>query len=223
MMLVAHSLPVELRIAQKAGVRLHVMAMVRIGGAFLFGWCLNEVYDLGLWLQEPNPVAWIPAAQDPSLLAWAISQVKSLIMIFFAILVLLCLMRILDRLGITAILTRCLHPVLQLLGIGRSASTITIIGMTLGLAYGGGLIIEEAKSGRIERRDILFSLTLMGLCHSLFEDTLLMMLLGGHLSGILWSRILFAILCTYLLVQWISRVSQPTFDRYFSWSESSRS
>lgn len=218
MMLLAHSLPIELRIAQKAGVRLYVMAVLRIGGAFIFGWCLKEAYLLGPWLQAPNLVSWIPKAEDPSLLSWLIAQLKSLALIYLAIFALLCLMKLLDRLGISRIMTRCLDPVLKLLGIGKEASTITIIGMTLGLAYGGGLIIEEAKSGRIERKDILFSLTLMGLCHSIIEDTLATLVLGGHISGILFGRMTFAILCTYWLVKWISRLSESTFEKYFSWN-----
>ena len=35
-------------------------------------------------------------------------------------------------------------------------------------------------------------MALMGLCHSLVEDTILMMLLGGHLSGILGGRVVFS-------------------------------
>lgn len=214
MMLVAHSLPVELRIAQKAGVRLPAMATLRIGGAFVLGSCLNGMYTWGDWLQTPNVVSWLPSVQEPSLLMWAYAQVKNLVMIYFIVVALLCLMRILDLLRITELMNRCLQPVLGLLGIGRSATTITIIGMTLGLAYGGGLIIEEANSGRIDKKDVLFSLTLMGLCHSIIEDSLLMALLGGHLSGILWGRALFAIVCVVILVRTVSRLSDPAFHRY---------
>lgn len=220
MMLIAHSLPIELGIAQKAGVRLASMAVIRIGGALVYGWCLHFIYSQGGWLQAPNIISWVPAAQDPSFLAWGISQLKSLAMIFFAVFGLLCLMRALDALKITNFMNRCLHPVLNLLGIGKSASTITIIGMTLGLAYGGGLIIDEARSGRIRRRDVLFSLSLMGLCHSLIEDTLLMSLLGGRASGILWGRALFAIVGVLLLVQVVSRMSEPMFMRLFFWDDS---
>lgn len=217
MMLIAHSLPIELRIVQKAGVRLYVMALLRIGGAFLYGFCLNEGYRLGGWLQTPNNIRWIPSAHDPSLLAWGIAQVKSLAMVYLAILTLLGFMRFLDRIGVTDIMTRALHPVLHFLGIGKAASTITIVGIVLGLAYGGGLIIEEARSGRIDRRDILFSLCLMGLCHSLFEDSLLMVALGGHLSGILWGRALFAMVCIFFMVKWISRISETAFRKYLVW------
>ena len=36
------------------------------------------------------------------------------------------------------------------------------------------------------RRDIFFSLVLMGLFHSVVEDTILMMLLGGSIWGFFW-------------------------------------
>ena len=221
MMLVAHGLPVELRIAQVAGVRLYVMGTLRVAGAFFFGAILNQIYSRGNWLQEVNTITCIPPAADPSLTAWLLGQLKGLATIYVVILGLLVLMRLLKRLKVTDFLTKALNPVLRLLGIGKDASTVTIIGMTLGLAYGGGLIIREATSGRLKNRDILFSLALMGLSHSLIEDTLLAAFLGGHFSGIFWGRILFSLVCIFLLVRSVSRISQETFDRYLFLSRSS--
>lgn len=214
MMLIAHGLPVELRITQKAGIRLYVMGALRVGGAFLFGLIFNRIYLLGNWLQEPNIIAWAPPVQNPSIIAWAISQVRSLAMIFLVILCLLAVLRILGRLGVTRLITRGLEPLLRLLGIGEAAASVTIVGMTLGIAYGGGLILQEAHSGRLKKTDVLFSLSLMGLCHSIFEDTILMALVGGGLSGILLGRVAFSLLAIYLMVKWISRFSETTLNRY---------
>jgi spore maturation protein SpmB len=215
MMLVAHNLPIELRIAQKAGVRLFFMGALRIGGGFVFGLVLFKIYALGGWLQEGGSIVWAPPAADPSLGAWVFGQIEALGLVFLIILGLLFVMRILERVGITKVMTRCLSPVLRLLGIGEGAVTITIVGMTLGIAYGGGLIIQEAMSGRVEKKDVLFSLTLMGLCHSLFEDTMVMALMGGSLSGILWGRMVFSLAAVFFFVKWVSRCSQASFNRYF--------
>jgi hypothetical protein len=76
------------------------------------------------------------------------------------------------------------------------------------------LIIQEARSGRLEKRDVFFSITLMGLCHSLIEDPLLMMALGAHLSGTLWARLLFALLAIFLLVNLLRYVPEKTFGRF---------
>ncbi len=215
MMLVAHNLPIELRIAQKAGVRLRYMALLRIGGAFLFGWLLFRIYRWGDWLQGPNTADWLPPAKDPSILIWSLDRVRELAMIFFIILSLLLLMKILTRVGITELMVRVLNPVLRLLGIGPSACTITIVGMTLGIGYGGGMIVQEAVSGRVGRRDVLFSLTLMALCHSIIEDTLVMAVIGSHVSGILWARLLFALTAVFFLVRLISRISEASLERIF--------
>lgn len=215
MMLIAHTLPIELRIAQKAGVRLRFLGPFRVGCAFLLGFILNRIYQWGGWLQERLTGNWMPPVEDTSLAAWAFSQVRSLVLIFFVIMGLLLLLRIIAKIGLTAVIVRFLSPVLRLLGIGPSASTITIIGMTLGLAYGGGLIIQEALSGRITKRDVLFSLTLMALCHSIIEDTIVVTMMGAHLSGTLWARIAFALVFVFLLVRAISLLSDRALDRLF--------
>ena len=113
------------------------------------------------------------------------NQIVAFILSFLIILALLILMRVLERLGITALLTRLLRPVLTLLGISERAAPLAIIGMTLGLTYGGGLIIQEARAGHLSRHDVFCALALLGICHSFIEDTLLMVVIGGHLSGTL--------------------------------------
>ncbi len=60
MMLVAHALPVELRIAQKTGTRFRAMAILRVGGALALGWLLNFSYQLSGTLQQPNRALWSP-------------------------------------------------------------------------------------------------------------------------------------------------------------------
>ena len=59
LMLLAHSLPVEIRIAQRAGCRLITQLLLRIGGAIVLAILLNQLYRYGGWLEEPvtRPVA----------------------------------------------------------------------------------------------------------------------------------------------------------------------
>lgn len=215
MILVAHSLPVELMIAQKAGARLPVILMIRILGALLLGWLLKVVYNLTGSLQQANQTLWVPPEANPGWGAWALSELRNLVLIFIIILTLMALMALLKKLGIINMMIRMLGPVLKLLGIGREAAPITIIGMTLGISYGGGLIINEARAGTVARGDLFASITLMSLCHSLFEDTMLMVLIGGHLSALLWARLLFALLVILIMVKLINRLPEKILNRYF--------
>ena len=122
-------------------------------------------------------------------------------MIFAVIVVLLLVLRVLKKIGVEAAVTKLLEPLLERLGMSKDAAPITIIGMTMGLTYGGGLIIKEAKSGRLSRRDVLFSMTLMGLCHSLIEDTLVMSTLGAHHSGLVWGRLVLTLLSVFVFAR----------------------
>lgn len=214
MMLISHSLPIELRIVQKAGVRLRAMAILRIGAALVVGWMLHQIYGHGAFLQQPSILLWSPQTQDPSWLAWVQSEINNLFTMFLIILALLFLLKMLKHLGVTALLTRLLAPFLAALGMSEAAAPITIIGMTMGLSFGGGLIIQETGSGKLEKHDIFSSLALMSLCHGLIDDTLLMIVLGGHQSGILWGRLLFSFLTIFLLVKLLRRIPDETLDQF---------
>ena len=214
LMLVAHGLPVELRIAQKAGTRFRAMALIRIGGALLLGWLLNFAYQVTGTLQPANRALWNPPLVDPAWSGWLVAELRNMLSIFLIILSLMALLQLLNKLGVSALLSKLLEPLLALLGMGREAAPISIIGMTLGLSYGGGLIIKEAQAGTLSKKDIFASLALMGLCHGLIEDTLLMMLLGGHISGIFWGRLIFSLLAIFLLGKLIKQLPAAVFERY---------
>lgn len=214
MILIAHSLPVEVMIAKKAGTRLRITLTIRLAGALLLGWILHVTYTLTDTLQQTNRAFWSPPTVDPTWNAWILAELRNMVMIFLIILTLMTILTILKKVGISDLMTRLLAPIMNILGIGREAAPITIIGMTLGISYGGGLIIQEAQKGNLSRRDLFASVTLMSLCHSLFEDTLLMVVLGSHLSGILWARMLFSMVVIYLLVKLINKMPDHIFNRH---------
>ncbi len=214
MMLVAHSLPIELRIAQKAGPRLRFMLPLRVCGALIIGLLLHQIYSRTGFLQVEYIALWKPEISDPSWKAWAIDQVEALLSVVGIIISLLVVVRLLNWLRITYMLTRILEPILRIMGMSRDAAPITIIGMTMGIGYGGALIIREAQSGTLSGKDIFYSLSFMGLMHSMIEDTLLMLLMGGHISGVLLFRFLFAVLAVYVMVRLMRHISDMAFYRF---------
>jgi hypothetical protein len=78
---------------------------------------------------------------------------------------------------------------------------VCVIGLTLGLTLGAGLLIDKAQTGNIKKRDIFLAVCFLGLAHSVIEDTILILLLGADVMSILWGRLLFAFviicLCYY--------------------------
>ena len=214
MILVAHSLPVELRIAQKAGTRLRAIAPLRVLGALCLGWIVHSVCSaFGLLQGRCSPLI-KPSPPDPSWLTWGLAQARNLAMIFVIILALLALLNVLKRLRITDMLLVPLMPVLRALGLSEHAAPLTIVGMTLGITYGGGLIIKESRSGQLSSRDVFFSLALLSLCHSLIEDTLLMLAIGAHIAGVLFGRLLFSLAVVFVLARIFGRLPDDRFERF---------
>ncbi len=216
MMLLAHNLPVEVRIAQKTGVRVAFNLLLRIGGALLFGFLLHLIYSSGNWLQETNVLLWKPdAITDPSLSAWGWMQLKTLAQVFVVIAVLVAFLKLLKTTGFERILIFLLSPILRLLGLGNKTASITIIGMNLGLTYGGGLLIAEAKKGELSQREVFGAISFIAICHSLIEDTLLVMLLGADISGALYLRLVFAFIVIGVGIRLVAKLSDAVFYRYF--------
>ena len=202
MILIAHGLPMESAISKAAGLGWMYTISLRIGGALVLGFILHWSFDLFSLLQQPNQVLWRPEVLDDSLQDWLIVQLQTLMFAFVMIASLIIIMRLLDYFGIEKLLHWLLTPFLKLLGIGKEAANITIIGMVLGLSFGGALLIEQAKSGQVSKRNIFLAMSLLCLCHSIIEDTLLVLLLGADLLGILWARLIFS----FIFVMALGRV-----------------
>lgn len=208
MMLLAHSIPIEGAVAKMAGVSWRITIPLRIGGGLVFGFILNQVYQLGDWQQQKAVFAWQSVPTSDSLVDWGITQLSMLVSIFFIIAALMALLKLLRWCGIEKVMQWMLSPLLKALTISKEASNVCIIGLTLGLTFGAGLLIDEAKSGRIKKRDVLLSVCFLGLAHSLIEDTLLILLLGTDLIAVLWARLAFALIVIGILARLINPEAQ---------------
>src|SRR5690606_27549195 len=82
LILLAHSLPVEGAVAKATGVAWPATLLIRLGGALVLGSALNLFYSATGALQEPAAMLWRPDVHDPSLLAWALGQIRALVMVF---------------------------------------------------------------------------------------------------------------------------------------------
>ncbi|MCZ2721660.1 hypothetical protein O1D97_08325 [Marinomonas sp. 15G1-11] len=206
MMLMAHNMPTECAIARKAGVKVLYAVTLRIGAGFLIGWILHLLYTKTGMLQSSNQLIWTPSETDDSLVGWIMQQLESLFYIFVMIAGLVTGLKILKLIGVEALLKSLLSPFLKITGIHKDATSFTLVGMTLGLAFGGGLLINEAKKGVIKKKDIFLSLSLLCLCHSLIEDTILMFLIGADLTSILVFRVIFSFALMIVISQLFKRL-----------------
>ena len=81
-------------------------------------------------------------------------------------------------------------------------NTTTVIYMTLMgflLLYLINRQKKDVKSGKIDKQSVFLSVSLLNLLHAVIEDTILMALIGGHISGILFARIIFSLIVSYFI------------------------
>lgn len=196
LILICHSIPVEGAVAKMVGMSWRLTISLKVFGGLALAAFINWLYLALDYQQQTAILLWQNDYQQQGLLQWAKDQILLLITIYFIIASLIIGLGILRKLGVEKLMHLILSPVLKLLGITKAASNITIIGLTLGMTFGAGLLIAEVKKGEISKKDVLLAVVFLSLAHSLIEDTLLILLLGADAGAILWMRLLFAIAVT---------------------------
>jgi len=212
LVLVAHALPIEGAVAKALGVSWRLTLVMRIGGGYLFGLLVFLSASFTAWGEEPSVVLWSPSPSGEGLLAWFQAQGEMLVGILIILSSLMAFLRILRVLGIDRLFNLLLLPLTRLLKVEKDASQVTIVGLMLGLSFGAGLLIDSAKKGEISARDMKIVACFLGLCHSLIEDTLLVMLLGAHWVPVLLGRLVFSILLMIVVVRVLFRDPKDMSD-----------
>jgi hypothetical protein len=191
--LIAHNILVESSVSRAAGVSFFYAAFLRIGMAFVAGVILSKIYLNFGFLQEKYSLVLQQQVVHSDYYSWIVGQLKNLAYIFLIICTLVVSLNFLKAIGVEKLIRKLLEKPLKFMGISPSAINIIIVGLTIGIQFGGGLLIREAKSGAINKQSILLSLSLLNLVHAVIEDTILMTILGGHISGILFFRVIFSL------------------------------
>ncbi|MCF8481465.1 MAG: nucleoside recognition protein [Rhodospirillum sp.] len=219
MILIAHSIPLEQRVSQRAGVGFVFSTLLRVLGALTCGVLMNLIYQSLNWLQEPVALTVLSGGGAPATEQgwgdWALSNLHTLGIILAIVVGLVLLLRVMDKSGVTRMLTGLLAPVLGAVGIGGRAMPLTMVGILLGLSYGGALIIKEGQAGTIPRKDLFLSVCLLGLCHSLIEDSLFIMALGAHWSGVVVFRLIFSLVVIAALARVYGLLPKGMVNRLF--------
>lgn len=210
MMLFVHNIPTEQTIIKKAGASALFTGSLRFIMAIIYAIIITRICNYMGWLQDPVSFAWMHkdaglTQGPPSFWIWSITTIQSLLMMLVVITALVLLLDLMERLGITKLFTRLLMPILRISGLDEKAAPLTTLGMLLGLAYGGALIIDAAKRENFSKRTLLLALTGLSLCHSLIEDTILVLAIGADI----WIILVIRALVTLGIMVILNAMTQP--------------
>ena len=199
MILVAHNLPIECTICKAAGISVIYTASLRLISAFVLGFILKLIYFNFGFLTETFQTFFTVKPPPENNWYWFLDQFTTLVYIFFLVCLMATVLEILKIIGVEKLFEKVFMPPLRLFGIQKEAMNIIIVGMFIGIQFGGGMLIKEVKKGTIDKQSIFLSVSLLNLLHAMIEDTILMALVGGHISGILIARVIFSLVLSYFI------------------------
>jgi len=216
LILFTHSLPIEVIICRKAGVRARAMIFIRLGLGILSCYFLNLFFELTGYMNYPATILLPSLESAPDLLSWGISQLKGLGMIFIIIVALVIILDFLKYIGVEKLIEKALKPFLNFLGVGEKASTIAVVGVTLGIGFGAGLLIKEVKTGKLHYKDVFGVLVLVGMLHSIIEDTAVVSLIGANIIITLFLRAILTLCIVYIFMRLGANFTQEFWQKHLT-------
>lgn len=115
-----------------------------------------------------------------------------LVKVFFIVVPLMVLLEIFREFELLDKITDAVRRPAGKLGFKRDSIYPLLAGVIFGISYGGGVLIGESSAGRIKGNQNFLVALYLGLCHAVFEDTLLFASLGANGLIVLFSRLLLA-------------------------------
>lgn len=199
---IAHNLPVESAIQAKTGTSFRAMTALRIGLSLLIGFILNLILpqNMGMPVFAQTDVAAIHSIGD-LFIAWLKSSLQIALLIILIVTALNILYSVLEKYHFIPRLAKGMKPVLKFFGLPGSTGFLWLIGYIVGLAYGGALMVDQMREGKITKSDAGLLNYHLALSHSVIEDNVLFAILGVSLWWILGTRLVAA-----WVVVWLRRL-----------------
>jgi len=197
MCLISHALIVETAIQKKTGSQPWRMVTIRLTASFIAAWALNLILPVGT-----SSVSEILVSESKefsvALSSWSINIFVTTLKIVILVNLLLILQKILNEFGLIKWILKPFIPLLRIMGLPSNSGFLWIVAYTLGLSYGGAIMISESEEGRLESKDADLLNHHIAISHSQLEDPLLFFAMGYNLAILIFPRILLAILFVWL-------------------------
>ncbi len=198
----SHNLFVESAVATRVGVSWWVIVGVRVGLALLSAVVINLLWSGGaetaqyglISVQETVPETW-----GAILYHGLETAVLAIVQLALIVIPLMMIMQYLREKGWLNFLSDLLAPFMRVLGMDKNASMTMVAGLTIGLAFGAGLMIQAVKEDGVSKRDMYLALIFLVACHAVVEDTLIFVPLGIPVWPLLLIRLGTAIVLTMII------------------------
>lgn len=128
-----------------------------------------------------------------------IGGLESVLNIAIIVFPLMIVMEIAKDLRILDKISEFCEPLTKWIGVSKESAFPLAIGLVFGLAYGAGIIIQNAKEGNLDKRSLILISIFLVCCHAVIEDTLIFVAVGANGFLLLTIRLVTALLLTVLV------------------------
>ncbi len=202
MLLFSHNLFIESSVASRVGVSWWLISGIRVVLALFVACIINLVWSGG---SEAAQYGFI-ASSDIVLTGWgeiflhglktATIAVLQLSMVIFPLMLAIQFLR---EFGWMDFLSRAFAPFTRFLGMKENTSFTLVTGLTIGLSFGAGAMIQAVKEDGVSKKDMILSLIFLVTCHAVVEDTVIFIPLGIPVWPLLVIRLSMAIIVTMIV------------------------
>lgn len=199
MCLLAHNLIVESSIQAKTGSSFWGITVLRIFMGFVIAFTLNLVMPKDGWgMVAITQSAEICDSWSQVFVLWFTSSMQVVLMITVIVTALMLLHYLLVEFNLLNRISNFLSPLMKVFGLPKDTAFCWLVGNLVGLAYGGGIMVEQMEEKKLARESGRLLNIHLAISHSLLEDTLIFVAIGIPILWIVITRLLFAIAVVWL-------------------------
>ncbi len=195
----SHNLLVESGVAIKAGVRLWIVLVVRIGLALLAAVTIHLVWQgggetasYGFVQLESNQVS----GAGEMILSAAGKAVMGVLQLAVIVIPLMVFIQIMKDLNWMNMISARMAPITKRLGMNENTSFTLLTGLVFGLAMGAGVMLQAVREDGVSKKDATLAMIFLVACHAVVEDTLIFIPLGIPVLPLLLIRLVSAVVLT---------------------------
>jgi len=130
--------------------------------------------------------------------SWFTSMLYLSLKIFVIIIILMIILEMMKVFNVVDHIVKILAPLLKTMGLNQNVGILWLTAVLFGVAYGGAVIVEEAREGYFNRKELESLHLSIGINHSMIEDPALFLSLGLSAFWLWIPRLITAILAVQL-------------------------
>lgn len=132
-----------------------------------------------------------------------LGSMQNMLQIAVIVVPLMVVIEIIKDLNLLHYLTSLMRPLTRGMKLHDAAGLPLVAGLVFGISYGAGIIIHSAREGTLTYRDVYMINLFLVICHSVFEDTIILAAIGTKWLPVLIFRLILAsVICVLVARFW---------------------